>query len=175
VTDHASSAPFEPAPNIYTVRQSPQSTDGIPMVPTNMDLERTETTSVMDQTTTRPDAFSRCSSQENPVSSKFYAFARQVPADPRKIDTVYSSSTSTTKTIVYSSGSAGENVRATNSSQRKLITVAMPVRYRMLASTLSRAICPPLAVTAWFWRVPCGLCDLDAPTLAQPDIVPHRS
>lgn len=141
MTDHALSALFQPAPNIYPIRRSPQSTDGRPMVPTD----------------------------------KSYAFARQAPTDSRKINTVYPSSTSTTKTIVLSSGSAGENVRATTPSQRKLITVAMPLRHRMLASTLSRVICPPLAVTAWFWRVSCGLCDLDAPTLAQPDIVPHRS
>jgi len=178
VTDHASS-PLELAPNIDTIRQSPQSTDRIQIAPSGIDPQRIETTSSADKTT-RPDSFSRYPSQENDVSSNPCAPARQVLADSRKINNVSPSSTSTTKMIPYSSGgSVRETVRRKTPSQSEVTTVAMnvhmPVRHRMPARTLHRAMCPPLSVTAWLWRVPRGLCNLDATMLGQPDIAPHRS
>jgi len=180
VTDHATSALLERARNTQTIRQSPQSADRIQIAPSGIDPKRIETASLTDKTTTtRLDLFSRDPSQENDVSSNFCAPAGQVLSDSRKIDSLSPSSTSTTKMILYSSGSVRETVRPRTPSPRELTMVAMnahiPVRHRMPARTLHRAMCPPLSVTAWLWRVPRGLCNLDATMLAQPDIVPHRS
>jgi len=179
VTDHASSALLERQPSMYTVRRSPQSTDRTETAPTGIAPRRINTAPLTDKTTSRLDSFSRHSSQEAHISSNFYAPARQVPADLRKINSVSPSSRGTTRMILYSSGSVREAVRPRTPSQRELTVVAMnahmPVRHEMPARTLPRAMCPPLSVTAWFRRVPRVLCNLDATMLAQPDIAPHRS
>jgi len=162
-----------------TIRRSPQSTDRIRIAPTRIDRRRIEPASLTDKTASRLDSFSRHSSQEPHISSNFHAPAREVPTDSRKIGAVSPSSTSTTKTILYFSGSVRETIRPRTPSPRELTTIAMtvhmPVRHRMPARTLHRAMCPPLSVTAWLWRVLRGLCNLDATMLAQSDIVPHRS
>jgi len=178
VTDHASSALLQRAPSMYTIPQSPQSTDRI-LAPTGIDPRRIETAPTTAKTTGRLDSFSRPPSQETDISSNFHAPARQVPADSRKIDSLSRSSTSTTKMILHSSGSVREAIRPKTPSPRELTIVAMnanmPMRHRMPARILHRAMCPPVGVTAWLWRVPRGLCNLNATMLVQPDIVPHRS
>jgi len=164
---------------MYTIRRSPQSADRMQIAPTGIDPRRIETAPTTAKTAGQLDSFSRPPSQENDISSDFDAPARQVPAGSRKIGSLSRSSTSATKMILHSSSSVREAIRLKTPSPPELTMVAMsvnmPMRHRMPARILHRAMCPPVSVTAWLWRVPRGLCNLDATMLVQPDIAPHGS